>query len=75
MEGTHEVDWTIMLDNVSAEAAVLHEVIAFSEWGDRPRRIELRGLVEHKASSDVQDPDARDPALGTHDYQDTVDRD
>lgn len=56
-----------------AEAVVLHEVIAFSEWSTELDEIELRNPVERKVVSDVQQSLAPlIPELGTDAYQGTV---
>lgn len=56
-----------------SEAVVLHEAIAFSEWGNDMREIELRRPVEQKVFSDVQQALVPlIPGLGTEEYGDTV---
>jgi hypothetical protein len=56
-----------------AEAVVLHEVIAFSEWSNGFDAIELRDPSERKALSAVQQTQAPlIPGLGREAYQRTV---
>jgi len=56
-----------------AEAVVLHEVIAFSEWSNELDAIELREPAARKALSAVQQTLAPlIPGLGTDLYQRTV---
>lgn len=58
-----------------AEAVVLHEVVAFSEWSNELTEIELRQPVERKVASGVQRALAPlIPELGTDEYGDTVRR-
>lgn len=57
-----------------AEAVVLHEIIAFSEWSNDLVAIELRQPTERKTLSEVQQALAPlIPGLGTPSYQSTVD--
>ena len=56
-----------------AEAVVLHEVIAFSEWSNELDAIELREPTERKTLSEVQQTVVPlIPGLGTDAYQHTV---
>ena len=56
-----------------AEAVVLHQVIASSEWSNELDAIELREPVERKTLSEVQQTlDPLIPGLGTDGYQLTV---
>jgi hypothetical protein len=58
---------------IHAEAIVLHEVIALSEWSNELEAIELREPVERKVVSDVQQSLAvLIPELGTDGYGATV---
>jgi len=58
-----------------AEAVVLHEVVAFSEWSNELTGIELREPVERKVVSDVQQSLAPlIPELGTGEYGTAVRR-
>jgi hypothetical protein len=58
-----------------AEAVVLHEVIAYSEWSNELGAIELREPVERKVVSDVQQSlGPLIPSLGTEEYRATVER-
>lgn len=58
-----------------AEAVVLHEVFAFSEWSNELTEIELQRPVERKVLSDVQQSLAPlIPELGTDKYDGAVRR-
>ena len=73
MEAQRKQDGQITLIMTEAEAVVLHEVIAFSEWSNELDAIELRHPVERKTLSEVQQTLAPlIPGLGTDAYQRTV---
>jgi hypothetical protein len=75
MEAHQGSDGRISLHMSEAEAVVLHQVIAYSEWSNELDAIELREPVERKVVSDVQQSlDPLIPGLGTKGYQQTVTR-
>ncbi|OIQ79532.1 hypothetical protein GALL_387220 [mine drainage metagenome] len=68
-----EPDGGVSLRMSYAEAVVLHEVVAFSEWSNGLTEIELREPVERKVVSDVQQSLAPlIPELGTGEYGPSV---
>jgi hypothetical protein len=75
VEAHREPDGQVSLRLSQAEAVVLHEVIAFSEWSNELDAIELREPVEQKVMSEVQQSLALlIPELGTETYGETVSR-
>jgi hypothetical protein len=73
VEALRKPDGQITLTMSEAEAVVLHEVIAFSEWSNELDAIELREPTERKTLSEVQQALAPlIPGLGTDAYQRTV---
>lgn len=73
VEAVQEADGRIALRMSQAEAVILHEVIAFSEWSNELDAIELREPVERKVLSEVQQSLApMIPGLGTDSYHGTV---
>ena len=74
VEASRENDGTVTLRMSQWEAVVLHEAIAFSEWGNDLSNIELRQPVEQKVFAEVQHALVPHiPGLGTDGYQATID--
>ena len=75
MEAVTQPDGGVTLSISLAEAVVIHELIAFSEFSDDFGQIELRQPVDKKVMSDLQQALAPlIPGLGTVQYQQSVDR-
>lgn len=75
MEADRDVDGGVILRLSYAEAVVLHEAVAFSEWSNDLAEIELREPVERKVLSDIQQSlGLLIPELGTGQYHDAVRR-
>ncbi|WP_166139549.1 hypothetical protein [Nocardioides ochotonae] len=73
MEASRDNDGTVTVRMSYSEVVVLHEAIAFSEWGNDLREIELRQPAEQKVFSDLQQALVPlIPELGTDKYGDTV---
>jgi len=73
MEACREDDGIVTVRMSEAEAVVLHEAIALSEFSNDLREIELRQPVEQKVFSDVQQALVPFiPGLGTDGYRATV---
>ena len=73
MEASRDSDGTVTVRMSHSEAVVLHEAIAFSEWGNGLCEIELRQPVEQRVFSDVQQALVPlIPELGTDKYGDAV---
>ena len=71
--GITRSDGTVTVRMSHPEAVVLHEAIAFSEWGNDLREIELGTPVEQKVFSEVQQALVPlMPELGTDGYGDAV---
>ncbi|WP_017597524.1 hypothetical protein [Nocardiopsis lucentensis] len=75
MRATDAPDGSVTLGMSQAEAAVLHELIAFAEFAHDLTSIESERPVEQKVLSDVQQALAPlIPGLGTDDYQTVMNR-
>ena len=75
MRATDAPDGSVTLSMSQAEAAVLHELIAFAEFANDLTSVESEKPVEQKVLSDVQQALAPlIPGLGTDGYQAVMNR-